>query len=320
MKSARIILIYLAAALAAAICGVLFGAARIPLNEFVQDGALNPIVELRLVRTAAAALVGASLAVSGLVFQAVLRNSLAEPFLLGVSGGAGLGAACAIILGFGAWGFMSVPLFALLGAVVANLLVFAAVRKRSAEELLLGGVMIGTLASSLLMVLITFSHSHDMAGVIWWMLGSVQNVDPARQLVPASLLLAAALAFLLAKAGDIDLLTFGPEYAWNHGVNARTMTVLLLALASLLAAVTVSMSGIIGFCGLVVPHIVRRLHGGSHRKILIPAALAGAAFLMLADILGRVVSPVCELPVGMVTAAVGCPVFLWLLNRSRAGS
>ena len=320
MKSARIILIYLAAALAAAICGVLFGAARIPLNEFVQDGALNPIVELRIVRTAAAAVVGASLAVSGLVFQAVLRNSLAEPFLLGVSGGAGLGAACAIILGFGAWGFMSVPLFALLGAVVANLLVFAAVRKRSAEELLLGGVMIGTLASSLLMVLITFSHSHDMAGVIWWMLGSVQNVDPARQLVPASLLLAAALAFLLAKAGDIDLLTFGPEYAWNHGVNARTMTVLLLALASLLAAVTVSMSGIIGFCGLVVPHIVRRLHGGSHRKILIPAALAGAAFLMLADILGRVVSPVRELPVGMVTAAVGCPVFLWLLNRSRAGS
>ena len=94
----------------------------------------------------------------------------------------------------------------------------------------------------------------------------------------------------------------------------------LLALASLLAAVTVSMAGIIGFCGLVVPHIVRRLHGGSHRKILIPAALAGAAFLMLADILGRVVSPVRELPVGMVTAAVGCPVFLWLLNRSRAGS
>ena len=98
------------------------------------------------------------------------------------------------------------------------------------------------------------------------------------------------------------------------------MTVLLLALASLLAAVTVSMAGIIGFCGLVVPHIVRRLHGGSHRKILIPAALAGAVFLMLADILGRVVSPVRELPVGMVTAAVGCPVFLWLLNRSRAGS
>ena len=107
MKTARIILIYLAAALAAAVCGVLFGAARIPLSEFVQDGALNPIVELRIVRTAAAAVVGASLAVSGLVFQAVLRNSLAEPFLLGVSGGAGLGAACAIILGFGAWGFMS---------------------------------------------------------------------------------------------------------------------------------------------------------------------------------------------------------------------
>ena len=215
---------------------------------------------------------------------------------------------------------MSVPLFALLGAVTANLLVFAAVRRRTAEELLLGGVMIGTLASSLLMVLITFSHSRDMAGVVWWMLGSVQNVDPARQLAPAAVLLAAATVFLLFRAGDVDLLTFGAEYAWNHGVNARVMTVVLLALASLLAAVTVSMAGIIGFCGLVVPHIVRRLHGGSHRKILIPAALAGAAFLMLADILGRVVSPVRELPVGMVTAAVGCPVFLWLLNRSRAGS
>ena len=261
-----------------------------------------------------------SLAVSGLVFQAVLRNSLAEPYLLGVSGGAGLGAAGAILLGFSAWGFMSVPLFALLGAVTANVLVFAAVRRRTAEELLLGGVMIGTLASSLLMVLITFSHSRDMAGVVWWMLGSVQNVDPARQLAPAAVLLAAATVFLLFRAGDVDLLTFGAEYAWNHGVNARVMTVVLLALASLLAAVTVSMAGIIGFCGLVVPHIVRRLHGGSHRKILIPAALAGAAFLMLADILGRVVSPVRELPVGMVTAAVGCPVFLWLLNRSRAGS
>lgn len=320
MKTVRIILIYLAAALAAAVCGVLFGAAHIPLSEFIQDGALNPIVELRIVRTAAAAVVGASLAVSGLVFQAVLRNSLAEPYLLGVSGGAGLGAAGAILLGFSAWGFMSVPLFALLGAVTANLLVFAAVRRRTAEELLLGGVMIGTLASSLLMVLITFSHSRDMAGVVWWMLGSVQNVDPARQLAPAAVLLAAATVFLLFRAGDVDLLTFGPEYAWNHGVNARLMTVVLLALASLLAAVTVSMAGIIGFCGLVVPHIVRRLHGGSHRKILIPAALAGAVFLMLADILGRVVSPVRELPVGMVTAAVGCPVFLWLLNRSRAGS
>ena len=320
MKIARIILIYLAAALAAAVCGVLFGAARVPLSEFVQDGALNPIVELRIVRTAAAAVVGASLAVSGLVFQAVLRNSLAEPYLLGVSGGAGLGAAGAIILGFGAWGFMSVPLFALLGAITANILVFVTVRKRTAEELLLGGVMIGTLASSLLMVLITFSQSRDMAGVVWWMLGSVQNVDPARQLAPAALLLCAAMFFLLVRAGDVDLLTFGPEYAWNHGVNARLMTVVLLALASLLAAVTVSMAGIIGFCGLVVPHIVRRLHGGSHRKILIPAALAGAVFLMLADILGRVVSPVRELPVGMVTAAVGCPVFLWLLNRSRAGS
>ncbi len=248
MKTARIILIYLAAALAAAVCGVLFGAAHIPLSEFIQDGALNPIVELRIVRTAAAAVVGASLAVSGLVFQAVLRNSLAEPYLLGVSGGAGLGAAGAILLGFSAWGFMSVPLFALLGAVTANLLVFAAVRRRTAEELLLGGVMIGTLASSLLMVLITFSHSRDMAGVVWWMLGSVQNVDPARQLAPAAVLLAAATIFLLFRAGDVDLLTFGPEYAWNHGVNARVMTVVLLALASLLAAVTVSMAGIIGFC------------------------------------------------------------------------
>ena len=320
MKTSRIILVYLAAAVAAFACGVLFGAARIPLSGFVQDGALNPIVELRIVRTAAAAVVGASLAVSGLVFQAVLRNSLAEPFLLGVSGGAGLGAAGAIILGFSAWGFMSVPLFALLGAVTANLLVFAAVRRRTAVELLLGGVMIGTLASSALMVLITFSHSHDMAGVIWWMLGSVQTVDPVRQLAPAAAVLAAVLVFLLFRAGDIDLLTFGPEYAWNHGVNARVMTVLLLALASLLAAVTVSMAGIIGFCGLVVPHIVRHLHGGSHRRILIPCALAGAAFLMLADVLGRVVSPVRELPVGMVTAAVGCPVFLWLLNRGRAGS
>ena len=320
MRHARIVLIYLTAAVAAFVCGVLFGAVGIPFSEFMQDGALNPIVELRLVRTASAAVAGASLAVSGLVFQAVLRNALAEPFLLGVSGGAGLGAAGAILLGFSAWGFMSVPLFALIGAVTANLLVFVSVRRRTAEELLLGGVMIGTLASSLLMVLITFSHSHDMAGVIWWMLGSVQNVDPARQLAPAAAVLAAVLVFLLFRAGDVDLLTFGPEYAWNHGVNARVMTVLLLALASLLAAVTVSMAGIIGFCGLVVPHIVRRLHGGSHRRILIPCALAGAAFLMLADVLGRVVSPVRELPVGMVTAAVGCPVFLWLLNRGRAGS
>ena len=129
MKHARIALIYLIAAVAAFVCGVLFGAVGIPFSEFVQDGALNPIVELRLVRTASAAVAGASLAVSGLVFQAVLRNALAEPFLLGVSGGAGLGAAGAILLGFSAWGFMSVPLFALIGAVAANLLVFVSVRR-----------------------------------------------------------------------------------------------------------------------------------------------------------------------------------------------
>jgi iron complex transport system permease protein len=202
---------------------------------------------------------------------------------------------------------------AFLGAIVMLLLVIRISRNRN---LLLSGVIAGTIANSLLMYLLSIAQNDELAGLTWWTLGDLQSAD-LLLLIPAAVILAVSAVFLAFSSRMLDALSLGDEQAFYLGVSPRKAAVLFICIGALLAANTVALAGIIGFCGLVVPHTIRRLYGSSHRKMLIPATLWGGAFLMFCDILSRIVSPGREIPIGVITAFIGGPVFLMLLNSRR---
>ena len=320
MNGLKSMLISLAAIVAALLLGVLCGGSFLPPSEWRVGGEWNPIFVLRLMRQLTALTVGASLAVSGAVFQSVLRNPLAEPFTLGISGGSGVGAALAIILHLNAVSFLSVPLCALFGALGAlGIVLFGAGwRRDGGESILLGGVIVGTICGSVLMYLLSIADNDQLAGVTWWMLGDLQAAEP-RLLVSCALGLAASLVVLRGFSGELNALAFGDAASWNFGGNPVAVRRILIVVASLLAAGTVALAGMIGFVGLMIPHAVRRFRGCDHRRLLPVLAVTGGVFLMLCDLVSRVLYADRELPVGVITSAVGGTLFLYLLKRRRRG-
>ena len=299
--------------------GVCCGASFIAPACFWNEDGLDPIVELRLLRVLAAWVVGGSLALAGMVFQAVLRNPLAEPFTLGLSGGAGVGAALAFVIGLRTCGLFLVQLSAWLGAIAVLALVLLVSRggARGSNSLLLSGVIAGTIASSLLMYLVSAAQVEELAGLTWWMLGDLQAVDPDLLLLQGAVVVVAAVV-LRRHAAGINALSLGDDSAFFLGFSPRSLSVLLVLTGALLAAGTIALCGIIGFCGLIVPHIVRRCCGSDHRRIVLDMLLCGGGFLLLCDLCGRMLFPDRELPIGVTTAWIGGPVFLWLLNRRRS--
>lgn len=292
------------------------GGTWLPPGEWRVGGDWNPVFVLRLMRQLAAFSIGASLALSGAVFQTVLRNPLAEPFTLGISGGSGVGAALAIVFNLNAISFLSVPLCALAGALGALALVLwgAGWRRDGGETILLGGVIVGTIFGSILMYILSVADNDQLAGVTWWMLGDLQAADP-RLLTFSVICLLSALLLLRSLAGELNALAFGDAAAWNFGGDPVRLRKLLIVVASLLAAATVALAGMIGFVGLMIPHAVRRFCGCDHRRLLPVLAVSGGVFLMLCDLLSRSVDPVRELPIGVITSAVGGSLFLCLLKR-----
>ncbi|MBQ6353283.1 MAG: iron ABC transporter permease, partial [Lentisphaeria bacterium] len=295
---------------------VVCGGTLLPPGEWRSGGEWDPVFILRLMRQLTALTVGASLAVSGAVFQTVLRNPLAEPFTLGISGGSGVGAALAIVLNLNAVTFLSIPLCALRGARGAlGLVLFGAGwRRDGGESILLGGVIVGTIFGSILMYILSVADNDQLAGVTWWMLGDLQAADP-RLLLSAAICLALALTLLRGLAGELNALAFGDAASWNFGGDPVLLRKLLIVVASLLAAGTVALAGMIGFVGLMIPHAVRRFCGCDHRKLLPVLAVSGGVFLMLCDILSRSVYAEREFPIGVITSAVGGTLFLYLLKR-----
>ena len=276
---------------------------------------------LRLPRALLAALVGGSLAASGATFQALLRNPLAEPYILGVSGGAAVGAVGAIVLtGAPASGAM-VALSAFAGAILAILLVFrvaASVGKAlDTRVLLLAGVVVGAFFNACILLALTFADTESFRSAMFWMMGSFSGATwrgigtMAGAMVPALLL-------LFALARPLNLFAVGEETAAFLGVRTERTKLLAYGTASLLTAAAVAVSGVIGFVGLVVPHVVRMLWGGDHRFLLPASVLLGATFAVLADTLARTAAAPTELPIGVVTAFVGVPFFVYLLRRRMA--
>ena len=273
------------------------------------------LVRLRLWRILAGLLVGVALALAGAVLQTVLRNPLADPFILGISGGASLAAAAVLATGLVAVGSFVLPTAAFAGAVAALLAVAAIARAAGGGPvtLVLAGVVSGSLSSAVLMVVLACASSRTLQSVTWWMMGSLQTAEPA-SLAAAGACIGAAALVMFSQSRALNALALGPDLAQSLGVRTGRVLPLVLGAASLAVAAAVSLAGIIGFVGLIVPHAVRRIVGANHRALLPASALAGGLFLVACDQLGKLFGEV-EIPAGVVTALAGGPFFLWLLVR-----
>ncbi len=276
------------------------------------------ILALRLHRVIAGFVVGAGLASSGVVLQALLRNPLADPYILGVSSGAGLGAALAIVSGLAAITGV-LPLSAFGAAILTLSLVVLLAHHGGAPSiygLLLSGVIISAMCSSILMLIISLAPIEGLHSITWWLLGNLQ-VMSSRLLLISSLLIAIGMLGIWGLARDLNALTLGREMAYHLGIRTELAVGLGLGLATLTTAAAVSLAGLIGFVGLIVPHYMRSLVGPDHRRLVPAAALAGGWFLVLCDTLARTALAPREIPVGVITALIGGPFFLMLLRQRR---
>ena len=276
-----------------------------------EPTALTVVRDLRLPRMVLAALVGAGLAMSGAALQGTLRNALAEPYLLGVSGGAAVGAV--IVVAAGATSAAFVPIAAFAGAVAAvgvALMVARAVGGRADPRvLLMAGVVVGAFANAAIMIVLSNASADTVRNATWWMMGSVAGAE-WRSVRWLALYVGIAAVALLAVARDIDVLSLGEESAAALGVRVERSTRLVYLLSALIAAATVSAAGLVGFVGLMVPHLARAAGVRTHRALLVACALGGAALVVGADTVARVARPPGELPLGAVTAVLGVPFFL----------
>ena len=283
-----------------------------------QYPTLSSIVwRIRLPRVVLAALAGATLSLGGLVFQALLRNPLAEPYILGVSGGSAVGAIIGILLGMSP--FPGVAFFAFAGSMATLLLVLLVASTRSAmkkDTLILAGVMVNAFCSSVIMFLISLTQDSRLHNILFWLMGDLSMSDTHRTLMLlVALLPCFAAVFLLAR--PMNILLMGEEMAANMGVDVRLITLVLLLVTSFMVSVVVCYTGLLGFVGLVMPHLLRLLFGPDHRLLVPACILGGAEYLILCDLLARSLPSQGEMPVGVITAMVGAPLFILLLRRSR---
>nr|WP_188624206.1 iron ABC transporter permease [Caldalkalibacillus thermarum] len=279
------------------------------------------IWEIRLPRVLLAFGVGAALALSGAAFQGLLRNPLADPYTIGVSSGAALGAVLVIFFQFSLFGLFTLPLFAILGGLFALLMVFGLTRLSgrglAIETIVLAGIIISAFIGSFISLIIALS-GEELRHILYWLFGSVGMRGWRYVLLFLPFLLVGAVLLLLHHR-DLNALALGEDSASHVGVDVHRSKLWILTGASLLTGSAVAVSGTIGFVGLVIPHVVRLVAGPDHKHVLPLSILIGGSFLVLADLLARTLIAPRELPVGVITALVGAPVFAFLLIRERAG-
>lgn len=276
------------------------------------------IWDYRLSRALVAASAGAALALCGVILQALLRNPLAEPFVLGISAGASTGAVCIMVLGIG-YGVLTLSTGAFLGAVVAFLLVslLAAGAGGSSDRIILAGVAGSQLFNALTSYIVTTSANAEQArGVMFWLLGSLSGVRWPDVYLAAPVALLGFL-FCATHARALDAFMFGTDTAAGLGIPVRRVRITLLGVTALMTATVVSIVGCIGFVGLVIPHAARFIAGSGHQRLLPVSAMIGAIFMVAADIVSRIIIPQQILPIGVVTALFGAPAFAFILYRAR---
>lgn len=278
------------------------------------------LFSVRLPRILFAGIVGASLSVSGVVFQALLRNPLADPYILGISGGSALGAIIGIVIGAGSF-YLGVPLLAFGGALTTVFLVFVIAGNSRGmlldNSLLLSGVIVNAFFSAAILFSLSIVDSMELHSISFWMMGDLSRVSFGEISVAATFL-ALSFTVLYGQARKLNLMVQGEEIAQQMGVNIQNTKYLLLIVTSLLTSFAVSLAGIIGFVGIMVPHMMRLAIGSDHRLLLPAAALFGASFLVAADTIARIILSPAELPVGVITALCGAPYFIFLMKRKSA--
>ncbi|PIP35599.1 MAG: iron ABC transporter permease [Desulfobacterales bacterium CG07_land_8_20_14_0_80_52_14] len=306
--------------------GLSLGSSRNSFQEMIRsvmgketaDPMISAIIwKIRLPRVLMAALVGAALALGGLVFQALLRNPLAEPYILGISGGSAIGAILGILMGLSR--FPGVGLLAFLGSLstLAMILLMASGKGMlKKDSLLLSGVMINAFCGAVIMFLVSITQDARLHNIIFWLMGDLSLADLHQVGILAALLIP-CFALLFWLSHTMNLLLMGKEMAQSMGVNIVAATVYLLSITSFIVSVTVSHCGLLGFVGLVMPHLLRMLLGSDHR-ILVPACiLGGGTYMILCDLLARSLPGQGEIPVGVITALFGAPLFIFLLLKSK---
>jgi iron complex transport system permease protein len=311
----KTILLLLAILFLVVFLGIITGAVNLSLWELLAQEN-RPILYLRLLRILLSILVGAGLAISGIVLQAILRNPLAEPYLLGTSSGAGLGAVISLIMGLGSF---YLPAAAFIGAILSIFLVYTIARqgnKIPVTSLILSGVIVSIAFSGVIVLLVSFSANEALHGLMWWLWGSLEVYD-FHLLLVISLVVFLGIATIFIFSQDLNAISLGEEEAIHLGIKTETVKKILFFLTSLITASLVSVCGIIGFVGLIIPHVMRMIVGANH-KILIPASCLGAAiFMIICDAISRTVFSPLEIPIGVITAIIGAPVFIILLKRKQ---
>lgn len=306
-------------------CGVSIGSVHIPLeviwNKAADETAANILWKIRLPRVLLAGLVGASLAIAGAAFQGLLKNPLADPYTLGVSSGASVGAVVTLFFGISlpVVGLYALPTLSMVGAVLTMIAVmsFARIVDRSLkmETLILTGVIFSSFLGSLISLMIALS-GEELRQVIGWLLGSVSMRGwPYVQMITPFVVIGSIL--LWTQRRELNVLLYGEERAKHLGVNVKRSKYLILIGGSMLTGAAVAVSGTIGFVGLVVPHMTRIIWGSDHRHLLPLSFLNGATLLIICDLVARTIIVPRELPIGVITAFIGAPVFSYIFYKQR---
>lgn len=319
---------------------ITLGSVRIPLNETVRIVLskvkyLNSIIDIsnikesnifivlsiRLPRILLAAIVGSVLAVVGTTYQAIFKNPMADPYVMGVSSGAAFGATIGILLklNVGILGFGTTSILAFAGALITTFIVYNLARvgnKISTTSILLAGIVMSSILSSGISIMMIFNHD-ELARIVNWTMGSFNSAS-WEQIVVIIIPVALGLIFLVSLSREMNAMVLGEEDAQNIGVNVERVKKIILITASLLSACVVSVSGIIGFVGIIVPHLFRLIFGADHKVILPVSAIGGGIFLLISDTIARTIVPGFEIPVGVITSLFGGPFFLYLLKKSKS--
>jgi iron complex transport system permease protein len=277
------------------------------------------VLQIRVPRIIMAAVVGAALSICGAVLQALLRNPLAEPYILGISSGAAVGAVGAILLGLGGMRAL-LPAVAFFGAVGTLVIVFAVAKVREriyTHTLLLAGVVTNAFFTAVVMFMVSITSDERIHGILFWLMGDFGFSNYAEVAI-ALPLVAGGFLIIFLHARPLNLIVTGEDTALQMGVEVERVKKILLICSSLVTAAAVSFTGVVGFTGLMVPHMVRMVIGSDHRLVLPASLLFGGAFMIIADAIARSIIAPTELPVGVITALLGAPFFIYLLGSGRA--
>lgn len=322
-RTVFILLVLTAVLVIVSLAALLIGSSSVSLTNVFSvltgrsddETARTIILQLRIPRIILAILVGAGLSVAGATLQSLLRNPLAEPYILGISSGGTVGAFLAITLGLG-WAQFTTPLFSFVGSGLVMLLVYSLGYRRGLLDpnaLLLSGVMVGAFFNSIILVVVAI-FNQELRTAYLWMMGNLSGAGSSTLVIVGPLILASSIVLIL-QSRALNLIAVGDESAAQFGVNVERIRRLSYILASLITGLAVSVSGVIGFVGLLVPHVCRLMFGSDNRIVMPASLIGGGIFLVLCDLLSRTLLAPSEIPVGAITAAVGAPLFVYLLKR-----